>query len=93
MKKILQKLFSPILNLFESGVDVFVYKPSHRIILNVVGCLFLLLASGIFFVGFFMSASFGFLLPGLIFSCVALVSLVVGCLGSDKAVAKIWGSR
>lgn len=91
MKNILAKIFSPILNLFEGGEEAYAYKPSHRTILLVLGSLFLLLALGIVVVGL-QIAGFGFLLPALVFGAAALVSLVVGALGSDRAVAKLWGS-
>ncbi|MGH1441366.1 MAG: hypothetical protein ACRBBR_14720 [Cellvibrionaceae bacterium] len=92
MKKLLQTLFSPILNLFESGEEPYAYKPSHRTILVAVGSLFTLLTIGVVAVGV-NSEGFGFLLPACVFGGAALVSLVVGALGSDRAVAKLWGSR
>jgi len=92
MKQILQKIFSPILNLFESGDEPYAYKPSHRTILIAVGSLFTLLAAGVFTVGL-RGEGFGFLLPGIVFGGAALVSFVVGGLGSERAVAKLWGSR
>lgn len=92
MKNLFQTLFSPILNLFESGDEVYAYKPSHRTILLAVGSLFTLLAAGVFVVGL-NGEGYGFLLPGFVFGGAALVSLVVGALGSERAVAKLWGSR
>ncbi|MFT6389085.1 MAG: hypothetical protein ACJAUP_002471 [Cellvibrionaceae bacterium] len=92
MKNSLQKIFSPVLNLFESGDELYAYKPSHRAILLAVGGLFSLLATGVFAVGL-RGEGFGFLIPGLVFGSAALVSLIVGGLGSERAVAKLWGSR
>ncbi|MGH1486998.1 MAG: hypothetical protein ACRBCI_12345 [Cellvibrionaceae bacterium] len=92
MKTALQKLFSPILTGLDSGRDPFVYKPSHRTILIAVGCLFSLLTIGVLFVGL-KGDGYGFVLPSLVFGGAGFISLLVGSLGSDRAVAKIWGSR
>ncbi len=45
MKEFLRKVFSPILDTFESGDDDYAYRPSHRTILIVVGVLFLVLSA------------------------------------------------
>lgn len=92
MKDILFKIFSPILQSFEKGEGSYTYRPSHRTILIVVGLLFLVLA----LVSVFFSIAggqLGAILPILVFSTVGLVCVVVGSLGSDRAVAKIWGSK
>ncbi len=34
-----------------------------------------------------------YLFPALVFGAVGLLALVVGGLGSDRAVAKIWGNQ
>ncbi len=91
MKKLLRSLFSPVLNIFESASDAFVYKPSHRIILVVMGVLFCGLASLVLW--FAQGQDPAYLLPVIIFGGTGLVSLVIGLLGTDQAVAKIWGSR
>ena len=91
MKQFLRRLFSPILNLFESGTEEFAYKPSHRLVLIFIGCLFSGLATAVFFVA--QGENPGYLLPVVIFGGTGLVSLIVGILGTDRAVAKIWGSR
>ncbi len=88
----MKKLFSPILNYFESGDEPYAYKPSHRVILFVVGSLFLLLAIGLVALGVGFS-QLGAVFPFLIFFAVAVTCLVVSALGSDRAVAKIWGSK
>lgn len=88
----MKKLFSPILNYFESGDEPYEYKPSHRTVLYIVGSLFLLLSLGLLAVGI-GGGQLGVIFPCLIFFTVALVCLVVSALGSDRAVAKIWGTR
>ncbi len=92
MKTMLRKLFAPILNYFESGEDDFSYKRSHRQILIIVGALFLTMAM---FVAFFtvFAAEPGGILPTAVFFLIGAVCEIVGILGSDKAVAKIWKSR
>lgn len=91
MKQKLRALFSLILNIFESGSEPFVYKPSHRTILIAMGCIFSALATLVFFVG--QGEDLGYLLPVLVFGGIGLTSLLVGFIGTDRAVAKIWGSR
>jgi hypothetical protein len=91
VKKILRKLFSPVLNIFESGDDPFTYKPSHRTVLIIMGGLFSGLATLVFFLA--QGKDPGYLFPVVIFGGAGLLSLLVGILGTDRAVAKIWGSR
>ncbi len=91
MKRQLRSIFSPVLNIFESGTEAFVYKSSHRTILVVMGCLFSGLA--VLVMLYAQGEDPGYLLPAVVFGVVGLVSLLVGLIGNDRAVAKIWGSR
>ena len=91
MKQYLRTLFAPILNLFESGSEDFEYKPSHRNILIIMGGLFTGLGGIVFF--YAQGQDIGYFLPVIIFGGVGVVSLIVGFLGNERAVAKIWGSR
>lgn len=91
MKKILRIIFSPILNVFESGDEPFAYKPSHRKILIFMGCLFSGLATAVFI--FSPADDPGYLIPVFVFGGGGIISLLVGSIGTDRAVAKIWGSR
>ncbi|MDO6683252.1 MULTISPECIES: hypothetical protein [unclassified Oceanobacter] len=92
MKTQLRKLFAPLLNLFEKGTGEYAYKPSFRKILLAVGCLFLVISSGSLYVAI-RAAIWGGLLPGIVFFTVSIVCLIVGFLGSDRAVAQIWKSK
>ena len=92
MKKLLRKLFSPILNVFEAGDDPYAVKPLNRKILIIIGVLFLGLGSAVAYLAFDMNDA-GFMIPVVVFCAVSLVTLVVGLLGTDRAVAKIWGNR
>lgn len=92
MKAMFRKIFAPILNVFEKGEGEYVYKPLNRKILIVIGVLFLGLASAVAYLSVGQD-ELGFFIPVLVFSAVALVTLVVGLLGTDRAVAKIWGNR
>jgi len=92
MKQTLRQLFSLILNPFESGNDAYSYKASHRKILMFMGVLFLFL-SAVSAISAIVSEQMGGLIPFLVFFLVGLVCEVVGFLGSDRAVAKIWGSK
>ncbi|MCG8671227.1 MAG: hypothetical protein MI867_17610 [Pseudomonadales bacterium] len=91
MKESLRKVFAPILNVFESGNEPFAYKPSHRKILVFVSAVFSMLA--VIVVALDPGEDKGYLFPVIVFSLIGLVGLVVGFLGTDRAVAKIWGSR
>ncbi len=92
MKSSLKKLFSPILNIFESDEGDYRYKESHRTILVVVGALFLLLSFASLSAAI-ITAQLAAALPFIIFFSAGSVCLIVGGLGSDKAVAKLWGNR
>lgn len=92
MKSILRKLLSPLLNYFESGEGKYSYKKSHRVILIVVGSLFLFLTISVMAAGIAFS-QISAVLPGLIFLSVSITCLAVGALGTDRAVSKIWGSK
>lgn len=92
MKKALRSIFAPILNLFESGTEEYSYKPSHRTILIAMGGLFMGLSLAVLFFSQ-ESEDIGYLFPVLIFGGGGLVSWIVAFLGTDRAVAKIWGSR
>ncbi len=91
MKEILRTLFSPILTPFESGDAPYSYKKSHRVIMIVIGILFSGLATAVLLVA--PKEDFGFLIPVIAFYGVAIVAITVGSLGSDRAVAKVWGSK
>lgn len=90
MKESLRTVFWPILKQFESGKPVKQHKKSHRVILNVVGLLFLVLstASGSAAV---YAGNLGALIPVFVFFAVGVVTLTVGSLGTNDAVARIWG--
>jgi len=91
VKKQCRQLFSPVLNKLESGSEPFSYKASHRTILIIMGCLFCGLSIAVFVLG--RGEDIAYLLPVFIFGGAGLLSILVGLLGNDRAVAKIWGSR
>jgi hypothetical protein len=92
MKAHLKKIFSPVLNIFESGDGDYKYKGSYRTILIAAGALFLLL-SLVSLTAAFYAAQPGAWLPFIVFFFAGAVCEIVGFLGSDRAVAKIWGNR
>lgn len=92
MKSLLRKLFKPLLSIFEEQEGAFEYKPSHRLILKVVGSLFFFLSFASL-LAIIQSDQFGAILPVVLFFVVGVVCMVVGFLGTDRAVAKIWNSR
>ena len=93
MKNGLRKLFAPLLNIFENSEGEFVYKPMNRIILIVMALLFGGLTVGLIVITKQMELGWGALIPVSVFSAVSLFCLIIGGLGSDQAVARVWGSR
>ena len=92
MKNALRNLCGPILAFFERGEPAVNCRPSHRKILLAVAVLFLVL----FGLSLYLALSagqLGALIPVLAFFAVSTVTLVVGALGSDTAVARIWGLK
>lgn len=91
IKDKLTKICWPVLRFFETGTPDASYKNSHRMALIFVGILFLFLAvvAGV-------SAQYveemGGIIPVIVFSGIGLISLIVGTLGSNSAVCKIWGT-
>lgn len=92
MKESLRKIFSPILNIFERGDEPYHYRPSHRKILLAVGSLFLFLCVISLYFGS-VTGGAGAYIPTIVFLIVTVFCLVVGGLGNERAVAKIWGSK
>ena len=92
MKQTLQKIFSPILNQFENDAPEYYVRPLNRKIVLAIGVLMTFLASVVLYIAYPDKLG-SYFLPPLIFGAVGLTALVVGCLGSDKAVAKLIGSK
>lgn len=92
MKELLRKICSPVLNIFESGNQDFIYRPSHRKILVAVGVLFFILAGAAISISISVEQYAG-LMPGSVFLLAGLVCEIVAFLGTDKAVAKMWKSK
>ncbi len=92
MKSVLRQMFKPVLSIFEEQEGDFEYKPSHRLILKVVGTLFFVLSLASL-AACIVYGQLGAALPAIVFFGIGLVCMVVGFLGTDKGVAKIWNSR
>ena len=92
MKKFFQQIFAPILNIFENNNDEFVYRSLNRKIVLFVSIVFSLLAFGLpAFMPVLVEMGYWFVM--IVFGGLSLVGFIVGILGSDKAVAKLLGSR
>ena len=90
MKQRLRSFFSPILSVFEKGNDLYAYKSFNRKILIFIGFVFSgLTALVLKYVPEGVGSSF--LIPVFVFGLLALITLVVGILGNERAVSKIWG--
>lgn len=92
MTTLLRKLFWPLLFWFEKGEEEYFYRPMNRTILLALGSIFLLLAA---LLAWIMPKEVepGYWAPVAVFGLVGLVGLVVGLLGSNRAVSKIWGNK
>ncbi len=92
MKDALRKLCRPVLAFFEKGEPAASYRPSHRTILLAAATLFLILFGvSLFFA--LAAGQLGAVVPVVVFFIVSVVSLIVATLGSDTAVARIWGLK
>jgi len=92
MKNLLKTIFSPILNIFENNNDEFIYRSLNRKIVLFISSVFFLLAFGLpYYMPQLIEMGFWFVM--LVFGSLSAVGLIVGILGSDKAVAKLLGSR
>lgn len=89
MKEAMRKLCSPLLGMFESGEGEYDYRPSHRTILIVLGLLCFVIAS-ISLTVTMMTGEFAGIIPIMLFLLTGLVCEIVGLLGNDRAVARIW---
>lgn len=92
MKTQLRKMFWFILCNFEKGDEPYKYRPLNRKILITVGILFIVLSMITMYFSIEMEG-YAYLLPVIVFFSVGFISITVGFLGSDRAVAKIWGNR
>ena len=89
MKSALRKLFAFILNPLEQGEGLYAYRPSHRKILLIIGLMFTTLGALAIAAAVFVGQLAG-ALPGVVFIAVGVVCAVVGLLGEDRAVARLW---
>ena len=92
MKQLFRTVFSPVLNIFENGDEPYAYRPLNRKILITIGVLFSALGSAVFYFSP-ADADPGYFLPVVVFGCAGAVCLIIGLLGNDRAVAKIWGNH
>ncbi|MBS3803591.1 MAG: hypothetical protein KGY54_03530 [Oleiphilaceae bacterium] len=92
MRKFFTSICWPILAWFERGETPTGYRASHRKILLAVAFLFMVLLGVASYFGL-LAGSLGALIPVVVFFGISLVCTIVGLLGSDRAVAKIWGIK
>ena len=92
MINLLKNFFSPILNIFEKNNDEFIYRRLNRKIVLFISIVFSLLAFGLpAYMPKLIEMGYWFVM--IVFGTLSIVGLIVGFLGSDKAVAKLLGSR
>ncbi|MGH1428781.1 MAG: hypothetical protein ACRBEE_12630 [Arenicella sp.] len=94
MKKTLRTLFGFILTPLERGEADFKKNPLGRKVLIIIGLLFSSLGGAVFTAIHLLKLhDLGYLIPGVVFTTVGVLCLIVGCLGNDRAVAKVWGNH
>ncbi len=91
MKNLFRRLFSFVLTPLESGTEPYQYKASHRSILVVMSIMFCGLGGLVFYA--MPDLASGYWLPVIVFGGAGITGLVVASLGSDRTVAKLWGSK
>jgi len=92
MKQLLKNIFSQVLNIFEKNNDEFIYRKQNRKIVIFISSVFFLLACGLpSYMPQLIEMGFWFVM--IVFGSLSSVGLIVGIFGSDKAVAKLLGSR
>lgn len=91
MKTFFRSLCAPLLSIFESGTEDYAYKPLNRLILRIVGFLFSVLVAAVIYLS--PPDQLGILIPITVFGVISLVCLIIGFLGNDRAVSKIWGNK
>ena len=89
MKSLIRTVFSPLLHFFESGDAEYAYRRSHRVILLIMSVMFIGLGSLVLA----LLPSWDYALPVVLFGGVGSLGLLIGSVGTDRAVARIWGSR
>jgi hypothetical protein len=90
MRNLLRTLAKPLLDPLEAEGE-FVYRRSHRVILLVMSSLFLFLAGVTLWL--MPEGEWDYILPVLVFGGAGVTGLIVGTVGKDIAVARLWGSR
>jgi len=92
MKNILQKIFSPVLNIFEKNNDEFIYRKLNRKIVLFISSVFFFLAFGLpIYMPQLIEMGFWFVM--IVFGSLSSVGLIVGIFGRDTAVANLLGRR
>jgi len=91
IKELLRTLSMPVLKSLEAGQEPYEYKKSHRVILIVMGLIFSMLGALVLY--FAQGQDIGYFIPVVVFGGVGILSIVVGFVGSDRAVSKIWTSK
>lgn len=92
MKAQLRQLFAPVLRPLEAGEGAFRYQALHRTILMVVSGLALVLAAVSAYFSLSADLTAGLLATAVFLSLSGLCA-VVGLLGTDRAVARLWGNH
>jgi len=92
MKERLCQVFGPILRFFEDESDELILTPTNRKVTLFIGATFVIIAFLIPIIGAGYPVT-AYIFPEVVFGGIGFVALVVGSLGSDRAVAKLVGNR
>lgn len=86
----MSKLLSLILDPLENASEHYEYKPLQRKVLWFLSLLFFSLAAAVLLMA--KGKPLSAYIPVLVFGSVSLYGMIVGCFGSDRAVANLWNS-
>ena len=92
MKKILRELFYPILAIFEKDAELYRTASWKRPVLLIVSLFFIGLAIAVPMVASAYLDS-GTWAPTIVFGAIGFTGFIIATLGSDHAVAKLFGGQ
>lgn len=94
MKNTFRSLFKFLLEPLEKGDEEFNTNPLARKVLIVISSLFLFLGCSVLVIFLKISSSdLAYLIPSVVFITAGLLGLIISILGTDRAIAKIWGNQ
>ncbi len=88
IRALIAKILLPLFAWLEEGTGEFIYKPSYRITMIVLGMLLSGLSVAVLWMAWGQEP--GYFLPVILFGGVGIYSILVAVFASDKAVSRLW---